>query len=145
MKKCEKLWKSVQNSEMILPFSCRPLVFLWLMTCPKNFFNVSGTFLTYGVFGWHGKPQPWRVHVHFRSRFREFLSGEAQSTRLLLGSLAWLPLQSLAVKQKLFLCKLGNGRNTVSRVLFRRRELTEFCGKLGEFCEKLGEFAFAHK
>ena len=30
-------------------------------------------------------------------------------------------------------------------VLFRRRELTEFCGKLGEFCEKLGEFAFAHK
>ena len=35
---------------------------------------------------------------------------------------------------------LGNGRNTVSRVLFRKRELTEFCGKLGEFCEKLGEF-----
>ena len=34
---------------------------------------------------------------------------------------------------------MGNGRNTVSRVLFRRRELTEFCGKLGEFCEKLGE------
>ena len=30
-------------------------------------------------------------------------------------------------------------------VLFRRRELTEFCGKLGEFCEKLGEFAFAHE
>ena len=40
---------------------------------------------------------------------------------------------------------LGNGRNTVSRVLFRRRELTEFRGKLGEFCEKLGEFALAHK
>ena len=39
---------------------------------------------------------------------------------------------------------LGNGRNTVSRVLFRKRELTEFCGKLGEFCQKLGEFAFAH-
>ena len=36
---------------------------------------------------------------------------------------------------------MGNGQNTVSRVLFRRRELTEFCGKLGEFCEKLGEFA----
>ena len=36
---------------------------------------------------------------------------------------------------------LGNGRNTISRVLFGRRELTEFCGKLGEFCEKLGEFA----
>ena len=36
---------------------------------------------------------------------------------------------------------LGNGRSTVSRVLLRRRELTEFCGKLGEFCEKLGEFA----
>ena len=40
---------------------------------------------------------------------------------------------------------IGIGRNTVSRVLFRRRELTEFCGKLGEFCQKLGEFAFAHK
>ena len=40
---------------------------------------------------------------------------------------------------------LGNGRNTVSRVLFRKRELTEFCGKLGEFCEKLSEFAVTHK
>ena len=40
---------------------------------------------------------------------------------------------------------LGNGWNTVSRVLFRRRELTEFYGKLGEFCEELGEFALAHK
>ena len=37
---------------------------------------------------------------------------------------------------------VGNGRNTVSRVLFRRRELTEFYGKLGEFCAKLGEVAF---
>ena len=41
--------------------------------------------------------------------------------------------------------KIGNGRNTVSRVLFRKRELTEFCGKLGEFCEKLDEFALAQK
>ena len=40
---------------------------------------------------------------------------------------------------------IGNGRNTVSRVLFRRRELTEFWGKLGEFWGKLGEFAFTHK
>ena len=40
---------------------------------------------------------------------------------------------------------LGNGRNIVSRVLFRRRELTEFYGKLGEFWGKLGEFALAHK
>ena len=40
---------------------------------------------------------------------------------------------------------LGNGRNTVSRILFRRREPAEFWGKLGEFCEKLGEFALAHK
>ena len=39
---------------------------------------------------------------------------------------------------------IGNGRNTVSRALFWKRELTEFCGKLGEFCEKLGEFAWAH-
>ena len=41
--------------------------------------------------------------------------------------------------ENLLLPTLGNGRNTVSRVLFRRRELTEFCGKLGEFCDKLGE------
>ena len=40
---------------------------------------------------------------------------------------------------------VGNGWNTVSRVLFRKCELTEFCGKLGEFCEKLGEFACTHK
>ena len=39
---------------------------------------------------------------------------------------------------------IGNGRNTVSSVLFRKRELTEFCSKLGEFWEKLGEFALAH-
>ena len=36
-------------------------------------------------------------------------------------------------------------RATVSRVLFRKRELTEFCVKLAEFCEKLGEFVLAHK
>ena len=40
---------------------------------------------------------------------------------------------------------MGNGRNTVSRVLFRKSELTVFCGKLGEFCEKLGEFVLARK
>ena len=40
---------------------------------------------------------------------------------------------------------MGNGRNTVSRLLFRKGELTEFCAKLGEFWEKLGEFALAHK
>ena len=28
----------------------------------------------------------------------------------------------------------------VSRVLFRKRELTEFCAKLSETCEELGEF-----
>ena len=33
--------------------------------------------------------------------------------------------------------KIGNRRNTVSRVLFPRRELTEFGGKRGEFCENL--------
>ena len=36
--------------------------------------------------------------------------------------------------------RVGKGRNTVSRVLFQKRVLTEFCGKLGEFCVKLGEF-----
>ena len=40
---------------------------------------------------------------------------------------------------------IGHWRNAVSNVLFRERELTEFCGKLGEFCKKLGEFALAHK
>ena len=42
-------------------------------------------------------------------------------------------------------CLLGNGRNTVSRVLFRKKKLTEFCAELGEFWEKLGEFALAYK
>ena len=40
---------------------------------------------------------------------------------------------------------IGHGRKTVSRVLFRKRGLTEFCAKLGEFHEKLGEFAVTHK
>ena len=30
---------------------------------------------------------------------------------------------------------VGNGRKTVSSVLFRQRGLIDFCGKLGEFCE----------
>ena len=36
---------------------------------------------------------------------------------------------------------IGNERNTVLRVLSRKRELNEFGGKLGEFGEKLNEFA----
>ena len=56
-----------------------------------------------------------------------------------------LPEAQLARNYGTEIAVMGNGRNTVSGVLFRRRELTEFCGKLGEFCEKLGEFAFAHK
>ena len=51
----------------------------------------------------------------------------------------WVPLYEVSAST------LGNGRNTVSRVLFWKRDLTEFLGKLGECCEKLGEFAFAHK
>ena len=47
-----------------------------------------------------------------------------------------------AEKQSGYREKVGNGRNTVLRVLFWKRELTEFCG---EFCEELGEFASAHK
>ena len=62
-------------------------------------------------------------------------------TMIMVGcSLLKQPSRSSTLGEELI---LGNGRNTVSRVLFRRRELTEFCGKLGEFCEKLGEFAFA--
>ena len=57
------------------------------------------------------------------------------------------PLKALWGRFVLQTChpNIGNGRNTVSRVLFRKRELTEFCRKLGEFWEKLGEFALAHK
>ena len=47
--------------------------------------------------------------------------------------------------RKLSFCNFSGLKNTVSRVLFRNRELTEFCSKLAEFCEKLGEFAVAHK
>ena len=49
---------------------------------------------------------------------------------------------------KIFLCSwgfLGHGRNTVSRVLFRKGELTDFYGKLAEFCDKLCKFAPTHK
>ena len=38
---------------------------------------------------------------------------------------------------------LGNGRNTVSRVLFEKRELTESWANSVSVCEKLGEFALA--
>ena len=38
-----------------------------------------------------------------------------------------------------------NQAEYVSRILFRKRELTEFCGNLGEFGEELGEFAFTHR
>ena len=41
--------------------------------------------------------------------------------------------------------KLLNGRKTVARVLFRKRELAEFCDKLAELCEKLGELALTHQ
>ena len=42
---------------------------------------------------------------------------------------------------------LRNGRNSCfnSRLLFRMRELTEFCGKLSEFGEELDEFTFTQK
>ena len=67
------------------------------------------------------------------------LSGSHRSTHTA-SDLASRALASQAKPQR-----VGNGRNTVSRVLFRKRELTEFYDKLGEFCEKLGEFAFTHK
>ena len=43
--------------------------------------------------------------------------------------------------------EVGNGQNTVSRVLFQKRELAEFCVKvkLSEFFVKLSEFALACK
>ena len=44
------------------------------------------------------------------------------------------------IKKDRYPPKVGKGRNTVSGVLFRKRELTEFCAKLGEFCKKLSEF-----
>ena len=36
------------------------------------------------------------------------------------------------------LSSFSNGQNAVSRALFRKRELTEFWGKLGELCERQG-------
>ena len=57
---------------------------------------------------------------------------------VLLPQLATQYLSGSAVAD---LLRLGNGRNTVSGVLLGKRELTEFCGKLGE---KLGELAVAH-
>ena len=56
----------------------------------------------------------------------------------------WLNVTRVILRQT-FWEQIGNGRNTVSGVLFRKRELTEFCGNLGEFHEKLGEFTLTHK
>ena len=39
----------------------------------------------------------------------------------------------------------GEGRNTVSRVLFRMRELAEFGAKLAESCKTPCELALAHQ
>ena len=72
-----------------------------------------------------GKTRAW---THF-IRTSTHKIGKAECTSALLGA-------------DLNKHTLGNGRNTVSRVLFRKREVT--LGKLGEFCERLGEFAFAH-
>ena len=55
-----------------------------------------------------------------------------QERRRLLRALSQRPPPLL-----LILFMWGNGLNTVLRVLFRRRELTEFRGKLGELFEKL--------
>ena len=46
----------------------------------------------------------------------------------------------------IFQANFRHRRNSVSRALFRKRELTEFLGRLGELCQKnLSEFALAHK
>ena len=48
--------------------------------------------------------------------------------------LSSVPLLLASVRPNtIFRKKWENGRNTVSRVLFRKRDLTEFCSKLGEF------------
>ena len=39
---------------------------------------------------------------------------------------------------------IGNGRNTVSRVLFRKRELTEFGSRLSEFWKKNSVTSLGH-
>ena len=71
-----------------------------------------------------------------------------QGTTLALPYLVYTTASMLAQSVLCISCTsliVGNRQNTVSRVLFRMRELTEFCGKRGEFCENLGEFALAHK
>ena len=56
MKKCEKVLKSVNNYETILPFSCCPLVFLWLWAL----YQVD-RLLNQGS-GLQRHPAPWELH-----------------------------------------------------------------------------------
>ena len=79
------------------------------------------------------------------NRPRKRKSTNRENPRRVPGQIGKIPKKSEKSQKGQKRTKIGNGRNTVSRVLLRRRELSEFCGKLGEFCEKLGEFAMAHK
>ena len=101
----------------------------------------------------HGLVPPRSVFVffkvHFSRNFPEIFRTVRDGPDLIFlsnfpGFLGWGDFQIVFSKGKLGSHILGNRRKTVSRVLFQKRELTEFCG-LGEFCEKLGEFALAHK
>ena len=152
----------------LLLFPRRPLVFLTYKQA--RVFALSGSSTTFGenqtctkswlalpfpcgelALFWHRKTPLflWEVPLFLQDLLYEsavFIyreiegKGDAKrwpSTRCMFDSL-WNIFSSPWVS-------LGNGRNTVSRVLFRRRELTEFCGKLDEFCEEHGESALAHK
>ena len=98
-------------------------------------FKVQNRFLRrHWTLGW---PQMWeRVQVGFGNTGKK-RKGPCGSCDTRLAEACppklWNTLKYRIEKMR---PKVGNGRNTVSRVLFRRRELTEFRGKLGEFCEK---------
>ena len=102
-----------------------------------------------------------KLSENFERHWSIQISGEIHMDQSLVHTFSWgnsygpmvpkvlpkFPPTLVLVHGWLFPVSLGNGRSTVSRVLFRRRELTEFSklGKLGEFCEELGEFVFTHK
>ena len=85
----------------------------------------------------------WK-HPHFTGQITGFPANfsnrqSGKSTNVSAEKCHWLYFVVVAESLRI----IGNGRNTVPRVLFQKRELTEFCSKISEFCEKLGEFALA--
>ena len=150
MKKCENVLKSVKNYETILPFSCCPLVFLWYVCNTMKMYEK--TFRS-GFLPWAFN-ESWKLSDFAHHPLRNILlllwvdpslnpSPTPTPERCVscINRSTKFPGLKTAVffvfREERLNCMrqdglVGNGRNTVSRVLFRRRELTEPHWVLGQ-------------